>query len=57
VSECCSLIRQELDDVMIVVGGQAVRSDAHALRLGADVRATSDEQFHELLMNGVHQRS
>lgn len=57
VVECCSLIRQELDDVMIVVGGQAVRSDVHAVRLGADVRATSDEQFHELLMNGIHPQS
>jgi excisionase family DNA binding protein len=52
-TECCSAIRQELPDVMIVVGGQAVHGDEHAVLLGADARATSDEQLHDLLVNGL----
>lgn len=52
VHECCSVIRQELPEVPVVLGGQAVRSEEHAWALGADVLATSADQLHELLLSG-----
>lgn len=52
-SECCSVVRSELDDVLIVMGGQAIEDDAHARRLGADASAHGDEELHELLVSGV----
>lgn len=52
VHECCSLIRQELPDVRVVIGGQAVRNEEHARLLGAEVRASSADQLHELLVSG-----
>ena len=52
VHECCSVIRQELPDVPVVLGGQAIRSEDHARALGADVLASSADQLHELLVSG-----
>jgi excisionase family DNA binding protein len=49
-TECCSAVHQERADVLVIVGGQAVRSDEHAHVLGADARAASDEQLHEMLI-------
>lgn len=49
--ECCSVVRRELDDVVIVVGGQAVNGDEHARSLGADASAHGDEQLHRVLVN------
>jgi methanogenic corrinoid protein MtbC1 len=53
VHECCSVIRQELPEVRVVLGGHAIRSEEHARALGADVLAAGADQLHELLMNGV----
>lgn len=50
--ECCAVIRQEMDDVVIVAGGQAVLSDEHARFLGADSCARGDEELHQALVNG-----
>jgi excisionase family DNA binding protein len=50
--ECCSVLRQELPDLRLVVGGRAVRGEEHARALGADVLASSADQLHELLVGG-----
>jgi excisionase family DNA binding protein len=52
VHECCSVFRQELPDVPVVLGGQAIRSVDHVRALGGDVLASSADQLHELLVSG-----
>lgn len=49
-ADCCTRIKQVRPDVVVVVGGAAVSDDAHVVELGADARAASDVQFHELLI-------
>jgi len=51
VHECCSVIRQELPEVLVVLGGHAIRSEEHARALGADVLAAGADQLHELLVS------
>lgn len=53
VHECCSVVRQEYPDARVVVGGQAVHGEAHALALGAHALASSADQLHELLVSGA----
>lgn len=54
VHECCSLVRQEIPGVPLVLGGRAVQNEEHARSLGADVLATSADQLHELLIANRH---
>lgn len=50
---CCALLRHDFPDLLIVVGGRAVLDTAHAATLGADDRASTDEEFHERLVSGA----
>jgi len=49
VEACCRAIRKARLEVLIVVGGSGV-GDTDVGDLGADARATSADQFHELLV-------
>lgn len=49
ISEMCSAIRAERPDLLIVVGGGAIRDNEHAVALGADALATSSQQMSELI--------
>lgn len=45
----CVALRAALPDVMVVVGGAAIRDEQHALDLGATAYAASGEEFTTLL--------
>lgn len=51
VAECCRAVKSVRPDVLMVVGGGGL-GDGSAIELGADARATSADQFHELLIAG-----
>ena len=48
--ECCRAIKTTHPTVCVVVGGSGVADDEVASSIGADARATSADQFHELLL-------
>jgi methanogenic corrinoid protein MtbC1 len=50
-----AVLRAGTTDVLLVVGGRAVRDEAHGLRLGADAVATDVKSFARLL-DAVKQR-
>jgi excisionase family DNA binding protein len=49
ISEMCAAIRQERSDLLIIVGGGAIRDSEHAVTLGADDWAASSEQMSALI--------
>ncbi|MFT4656628.1 MAG: excisionase family DNA binding protein [Candidatus Aldehydirespiratoraceae bacterium] len=49
LSECCSVIKQEFPDVLVIVGGPAIRDEQQALALGADAMAAGPDSLHKLL--------
>ncbi len=49
VENCCRKIKDAQSHVLVVVGGSGV-GDVSVEDLGADARATSADQFHELLL-------
>lgn len=49
LAEACAAVRAADPDVLVVVGGQAVLDDHHALALGAHARAAGGSEMHELL--------
>lgn len=49
LAEACAAARAADPEVLVVVGGQAVVDDEHALALGAHARAGGGEEMHELL--------
>ena len=49
ISEMCSAIREERSDLLIIVGGGAIRDNEHAVALGAGAWAASSQQMSELI--------
>jgi excisionase family DNA binding protein len=49
LAEACAVARAADPDVLVVVGGHAVRDDDHALALGAHARAAGGPELHDLL--------
>lgn len=49
VAEMCRSVRSERSDLVIIVGGGAVRDREHALSLGADEWAMTSEQMSNLI--------
>jgi excisionase family DNA binding protein len=49
LAEACAAARAADPDVLVVVGGHAVRDDEHAVSLGAHARAAGGDEMHELL--------
>ena len=49
LAEACAVARAADPDVLVIVGGHAVRDDEHAVALGAHARAAGGDEMHDLL--------
>jgi methanogenic corrinoid protein MtbC1 len=49
LAEACAVARATDPEVLVIVGGHAVRDDEHALELGAHARAAGGDEMHGLL--------
>ena len=49
LAEACAVARAADPDVLVIVGGHAVRDDEHAVALGAHARAAGGVEMHDLL--------
>lgn len=49
LTEACAVARSTDPDVLVIVGGHAVRDDEHAVALGAHARAAGGPEMHDLL--------
>ncbi len=49
VGEMCHAVRSERPNLLVIVGGGAIRDRAHALRLGADEWALTSDQMSDLI--------
>jgi excisionase family DNA binding protein len=49
LQECCSVLKQEFPDILVIVGGRAIRDEQHVLSVGADAIAVGPDSLHKLL--------